>query len=84
MQNEKPPTRGGGGGLRFISFLLKRSQPSTRRTALSTQKTSSATPGHTIIDLLIVRAGVHCVIGDDYDGEIALARKFAAIAEGRR
>lgn len=37
--------------------------------------------GHTIIDRLIVRAGVRCVLGLDYSAEIALARRLAKFAE---
>jgi hypothetical protein len=39
--------------------------------------------GHTIIDVLVVRAGVLCVLGLDYSPTIALARRFAKFAERR-
>jgi hypothetical protein len=39
--------------------------------------------GHTIIDVLIARAGVLCVLGLDYQPTIALARKLAALSERR-
>lgn len=39
--------------------------------------------GHTVIDLLIARAGVLCVLGLDYSPTIAIARKLATLLERR-
>jgi len=39
--------------------------------------------GHTIIDVLSARAGVLCVLGQDYAPTITLARRFVNFAERR-
>lgn len=46
-------------------------------------QTRQTEAGHTVIDVLIARAGVLCVLGRDFAQTIETARKLAALAEGR-